>query len=103
MDRNEELLALAQSHFQPTVARRKTAEEVRKENEQLKERGKAERNSDYVGIAEALLGNTLIEAHKNISAELLELSIENRELHKRVAELRETNRQLMKSVNVRKN
>ncbi|WP_339385428.1 hypothetical protein [Vibrio fluvialis] len=99
-DRSEELLALAQLKRQSKVARRKTAEEVRKENEQLKQQNLAERNRDYVALAEALLGNTLIEAYKNVSAELAELRHENQSQQNQIAELRETNRQLMKSINV---
>ena len=99
-DRTEELIALAQAKRQSTVSRRKTVEEVRKENEQIKNQIKAERNHDYVAIAEALLGNTLIESHKNLSDELAELRHENQTLQNQVAELRETNRQLMKSINI---
>lgn len=99
-DRTDELIALAQAKRQPTVSRRKTAEEVRLENQQIKNQMKAEKNYDYVAIAEALLGNTLIESHKNVSDELAELRQENQYLHNQVAELRETNRQLMKRINV---
>ncbi|TOM14468.1 hypothetical protein, partial [Vibrio parahaemolyticus] len=68
------------------VSRRKSTEEVRQENQQFRQQLKAERNYDYVAIAEALLANTLTESHKNISDEL--------------AELRQANRLLISSINL---
>ncbi|ASG07616.1 hypothetical protein DMC15_03490 [Vibrio sp. 11986-1-5] len=99
-DHTEQLIALAQVKRQSTVSRRKTAEEVRKENQLIKNQIKTDRNHDYVAIAEALLGCTLIESHKNLSDELAELRHENQTLQNQVAELRETNRQLIKSINI---
>ncbi|CAE6899395.1 hypothetical protein ACOMICROBIO_NCLOACGD_01410 [Vibrio sp. B1ASS3] len=99
-DHTEQLIALAQAKRQSIVSRRKTAEEVRKENNMIKNQIKAEKNHDYVAIAEALLGNTLIESHKNLSDELTELRRENQTLQNQIAELRETNRQLIKSINI---
>lgn len=85
-DLTEELIALAQSNGLSKVSRRKSTEEVRQENQQFRQQLKAERNYDYVAIAEALLANTLTESHKNISDEL--------------AELRQANRLLISSINL---
>lgn len=99
-DRTKELIALAQSQGLSRISRRKTTEEVRQENQQIRQQLKAERNFDYVAIAEALLGNTLAESHKNISDELAELRQENQSLQNLVAELRQANRLLMSSINL---
>lgn len=99
-DHTEQLITLAQAKRQSTVSRRKNAEEVRQENQLIKNQIKNNRNLDYVAIAEALLGSTLIESHKNLSDELAELRHENQTLQNQVAELRETNRQLIKSINI---
>ncbi|PTP83183.1 hypothetical protein CWO02_22865 [Vibrio splendidus] len=99
-DHTDQLIALAQAKRQSTASRKKNVEEVRKENEVLKNQIKTERNHDYVSIAEALLGNTLIESHKNLTDELTELRYENQNLHNQVAELRESTRQLIKSINI---
>ncbi|WP_352283576.1 hypothetical protein [Pseudoalteromonas sp. Q18-MNA-CIBAN-0097] len=99
-EHTKELLALSQSRGISSVSRRKTTEEVRKENQQIKQQLKAEINYDYVSISEALLANTLIESQKNISYELSELRQENQYLLNQVAELRQANRLLMNSINV---
>ncbi|MGI9838789.1 hypothetical protein [Vibrio parahaemolyticus] len=99
-DLTEELIALAQSNGLSKVSRRKSTEEVRQENQQFRQQLKAERNYDYVAIAEALLANTLTESHKNISDELAELRQENQSLHNQIAELRQANRLLISSINL---
>lgn len=101
-DKTEELISLAQSQGLHHKSRRRTTEEVRQENNIIKRQLKAERNFDYAAIAESLLSNTLIESHKNISNELVELRKENQYLHNLVAELRQSNRLLMSSINVGK-
>ena len=101
-DKTDELIALAQSQGLHHKSRRRTTEEVRQENNIIKQQLKAERNFDYAAIAESLLSNTLIESHKNISSELVELRKENQYLHNLVAELRQSNRLLMSSINVGK-
>ncbi|WOC25035.1 hypothetical protein LY624_10465 [Pseudoalteromonas sp. N1230-9] len=99
-DRTEELIALAQEKLRSRASRKKTAEEVRKENALIRHQIMEYRNHDYAKIAEALLSSTLTESHKNISAELAELRRENQTLQNQVAELRETNKQLIKSINI---
>ncbi|QUS59037.1 hypothetical protein [Pseudovibrio brasiliensis] len=98
--RSAELNALAKARRHSAVSRRKTVEEVRKENEQLKRRRTSEKNYDYVAIAEAMLCSALRGDYQQVAEELNELKVESQSLRNQIAQLRMSNRQLLKSVNV---